>query len=290
MKYLVTAASGKLGTFVIDYLLKKTNAENIIAMIRDPKKAANLEQKGIEVRIADYTHEKAMEAAFQGVDKVLFISSNANPNTLSDPTFSRIDQHRAVINSLKNANVKFVAYTSLVNAKASKTFLAEDHRNTEKLLEESGLNYTVLRNNWYLENELSLLVNASKGNLFAYSSEEGKVGWALEREYAEAAANVLFIENPQLIYELGGTSSTYAELAKALKKATNTDFDVKKISQVEYKNLLKEAGLAENIAEALASFQNDIQNGVLDLPSNDLEILLERKPSSLFEGLKELIQ
>ena len=87
--YAVTGATGKLGRLVLDELLQKTDAKNVVALARDPSALQAYDQKGVQVRKADYDDPASLEAALQGVDRVLLISGNA--------VGQRERQHGAVI-------------------------------------------------------------------------------------------------------------------------------------------------------------------------------------------------
>ena len=97
----VTGATGQLGRLVIDALLKKVPAEQIVAAVRSPEKAADLAAKGVTVRKADYGQPDTLMSAFSGVDKLLLISGSE--------VGQREAQHQATINAAKSANVKFIA-------------------------------------------------------------------------------------------------------------------------------------------------------------------------------------
>ncbi len=142
----ITGATGQLGQHVIENLLKTTPASHLVAIVRNPKKAAPLSQRGIAVRQADYANEAALTTALQGVDKLLLISSSE--------VGQRTAQHRNVIQAAIAAKVKFIAYTSLLHADKSPLALADEHIETEKMLAESGIPHTLLRNGWYTENYL----------------------------------------------------------------------------------------------------------------------------------------
>ena len=75
--YAVTGATGKLGRLVLDELLEQTDATNIVALARDPSALQAYDQKGVQVRKADYDDPASLTAALQGVDRVLLISGNA---------------------------------------------------------------------------------------------------------------------------------------------------------------------------------------------------------------------
>jgi len=85
----VTGASGQLGRLVIESLLTRHPADHIVAVARDAAKVADLQARGVRVRLADYNHADALVAALQGVGKLLLISSSE--------VGQRVPQHRNVI-------------------------------------------------------------------------------------------------------------------------------------------------------------------------------------------------
>ena len=144
MKIGVTGASGQLGRLVVQQLLGSAQATDVVAIVRDPAKAADLAAAGVEIRSADYEDRASLDAAAAGLDRLLLISSNE--------VGRRFPQHINVIDAAKAAGVKHVVYTSAPKATTSALILAPEHKATEEYLESSGLEYTVLRNNWYTEN------------------------------------------------------------------------------------------------------------------------------------------
>ncbi len=283
-KYLLTGATGKLGKHVLRYLATYVPKNEIIALARDTAKAKELAGEGFEVRIGDYTNLDALKSAFQGVDRLLFISS------LPGGEISRQQQHSNVVEAAKQAGVTFIAYTSLANAAASKCIIAPDHAYTEQLILDSGIAHVFLRNNWYLENEKFVLDGALKTGTFAYGAGDGRVGWAPQRDYAEAAARVLSnVYDKKGILELSAPPATYGELAAALRAASGKEFEVASLSADEYQALLTKENLPEGFVNYQTAIHNDIKNGVLDVQSNDFAEVLGRPVTPLAEALKELL-
>lgn len=98
---LVTGATGHLGTATIDNLLKKNApASRVAALVRDVKKAAPLQAKGVALKTGDYFDVESLKKAFQGVDTLVFISSGELAN--------RVQQHRNVVDAAKAAGVKLL--------------------------------------------------------------------------------------------------------------------------------------------------------------------------------------
>lgn len=161
----ITGATGQLGHYVIESLKKTVPVSQIVAIVRNPAKAQALAAQGITVRQADYGDEAALTSALQGVEKLLLISSSE--------VGQRAPQHRNVINAAKAAGVKFIAYTSLLHADTSPLGLADEHIETEKMLADSGIVYTLLRNGWYSENYLASAPAVILGPLIVFETLAG---------------------------------------------------------------------------------------------------------------------
>ena len=123
-RVLVTGASGHLGALVIQQLLQAVPADAVAGMVRDSggEAAARLRALGIQVRTADYGRPDLLERAFAGIERALFISSNAFEG--------RVVEHRNVVEAAKRAGVA-LAYTSVLHAETSPLGLAAEHRETE---------------------------------------------------------------------------------------------------------------------------------------------------------------
>jgi NAD(P)H dehydrogenase (quinone) len=147
MKILVSGGTGQFGAATIKFLLKKISADNLVALVRDENKATELKAKGVVIKIGSYNDYGSLVGAMKGVEKVLLISGNDIAN--------RQKQHENVINAAKEAGVKHVVYTSFLRKNETKTsplgMVAKSHLETEKLLINSGLAYTIMLNNLYAE-------------------------------------------------------------------------------------------------------------------------------------------
>jgi len=204
----------------------------------------------------------------KGVDKLLFISSVPSQAT------PRLVQHTNVVRAAGKADVKYIAYTSFPHADTQTIPLAQDHKQTEKLIESSGFDYSFLRNNWYIENEANFLAVSKNNQPFVYSAGDGKTDWALEREYAEAAADVLLLDAPKKIYKFASPTFTYHDLGVAVQKATGNYFEIKSVSDAEYTANLESQGVDGAFVDTIIAFQAWIREGTLDVDSTDLPDVL----------------
>lgn len=265
MNILVTGATGKLGTKVVETLLKSVPAHQLAVSVRQPEKAEHLRARGVDVRHGDFDRPETLETAFQGIDRLLIISTDGDNET-------RIRQHTNAVNAAQRAQVGFIAYTSLANANESRLALAEVHRVTEEAIANTGIPYSFLRNNWYLENEIGTVQAVLAGAPWVTSAGTGKVGWALRQDYAEAAAAVLAGDGHEnTIYELSGPLMTQEELAAALGAVLGKDVPVQQVNDAAYADIMKKAGLPDPLVSFLVDIQRGIREGSLEIESNDFE-------------------
>jgi NAD(P)H dehydrogenase (quinone) len=283
MKMLVTGATGKLGTKVVETLLKNVPANQLAVSVRNPEKAEGLQARGVEVRHGDFNHPETLDSAFAGIDRLLIISADGDNET-------RIRQHTNAVAAAERAGVKFIAYTSIVNAKESRNLFAPTHQATEKAILKTGIPYSFLRNNWYLENETSSIQGVLAGAPWVTSAENGKVGWALQQDYAEAAAAVLSGNGHEnTIYELSGKLLTQEELASALGIVLGKEVPVQQVDDATYADIMKGVGVPDFLIPMIVEIQKSIREGTLDIKSNDFEKLLGRPVTPISEALRQMV-
>ncbi len=285
MKILVTGATGQLGSVVVETLLKKMPAKQIVVISRSAEKVLELQSKGLKAFQGDYDDLISLEKAMKGVDKVLLISS-------SDPV-NRMQQHRNVVDAAKKIGVKHIAYTgrSLRNVHTLENKLMVDHFLTEDYIRESGIAYIIYRNALYMD----VLVyyvgkNIFETGFFPLPAGDGKVAFALRKDIGEAIANSLVkieIKN-KIIKFTGNASYSFHDVAAALSELSGKEIKYMPLELDTYIEKMKETGLPERMIKLIADFNIDIKNGQEDEVTSEMEQALGRKPISLKEGLKIL--
>ncbi len=280
MKIAITGATGQLGNLVIEQLLQLTAAQNIVALVRNVDKAEHFKTQGIELREFDYDRPETLVPALLGIDKLLLISANEIGR--------RTPQHQAVIDAAKVAGVPYLAYTSLLRADTSPLGLAQEHRETEKLIQDSGITYTFLRNNWYSENYLAGVAHTIEiGTLFG-AAQDGRISSASRIDYAEAAAKVLTSTGHEnKTYELAGSESfSLSDLATFIGQAVNKDIIYQNLSAEEYTQGLTQAGLPAGLVDVIVDADIQTIQGAMYSDSKDLEQLIGHKTTSIQDAIK----
>ena len=197
---------------------------------------------------------------------VVFINSWIDFLNPSSVTFLEnivmINANSARIAAAERSGVKFIAYTSLANTQESTNLFAPTHKATEKAIKKTGISYSFLRNNWYLENEISSIQGVLAGAPWVTSVGNGKVGWALQQDYAEAAAAVLSnIAHENTIYELSGSFCLRRNLFFVLGVILGKEVPVQQIDDSNYTEIMKSAGLPDFVVTILVDIQRSIPEG-----------------------------
>lgn len=281
MTILVTGASGNLGRHVVTALLDRgVAASDIVAGVRTPEKAAPLTALGVRVVPLDYTEPATIDAALEGVDRVLLISGSEIGN--------RVPGHLNVIEAARAVGVEKFVYTSAPKATTADYLLAPEHRATEEAIAAAGLPAVILRNNWYHENYTQDVLGAAQSGVIAAAVGQARVASASRRDFAEAAAVVL-IEDGHLgaVYELAGDVAwTYDELAAAASEVLGRDVAYVAMTAEQKQATLEQFGLPAEVAQVVVGIDLAIGQGVLADTDGTLARLIGRPTTPLVEGLR----
>ena len=281
----VTGATGNLGGLVVHDLLDRgVPPSDVVAAVRSPETAADLAEKGVQVRNADYDQPETLQTAFDGVDRLLLISSSE--------VGQRVPQHQNVVDAAEDNDVDLLAYTSMLRADTSPMELATEHRATEDALRESDLSVVLLRNGWYLENYTEQLDQALERGALVGSAGDGRISAAARADYAAAAAAVLTEDgHAGAAYELGGDEAfTMDDLTAEITRQSGTEVVYHDLPVEEYKEVLVEAGLPEPQAAVFADSDRGIAEGHLYTESDDLHRLIGRPTTSMEEAVADALE
>ncbi|MEU2506441.1 NAD(P)H-binding protein [Streptomyces sp. NPDC007863] len=249
---LVTGANGNLGSATLAAL----RARGAVAM-------GGSRTPGEGMRGLDFDDHASVDLA--GVSTLVLVSAGYAEDD------QVVGRHAAVLDAAVRDGVRHVVYTSLTTAGDHLGF-ALAHRATERLVRESGLPWTILRNGLYAELFGGLLMWTGSGVESAFG--DGALAAVVREDLAEAAAIVAANAAPHSgrVYDLVGTPITARQVADELGVAHGA------ISLGEYRRrLLDETpGLLPFQPPMLASIATGIRHGFLDGTAPDLTDLLGR--------------
>ncbi|MCO5969758.1 SDR family oxidoreductase [Actinoallomurus soli] len=267
---IVTGATGQLGRLVIDGLLEKVPADQVVAAVRSPEKAADLAARGVQVREADYDRPETLRPAFEGGTRLLLISGSE--------VGRRVPQHAAAVQAAQGAGLPHIVYTSAPHADTSVLGLAAEHKATEEIIRETGLTYTLLRNNWYSEMYVPAITQAVETGAVIGGAGDGRIGSATRADYAAAAVAVLTeAGHENRIYELAGDVAwSLGDLAAEISRASGKEIVYRNLPAEEHRAALIAAGVPEAFADVLVDVDRGIATGALADTPGDLKALIGR--------------
>jgi NAD(P)H dehydrogenase (quinone) len=279
MSVVVTGATGHLGRLVVDGLLAVLPADQVVAVVRDKARAADLAERGVELRVADYDRPESLAGVFRAGDVVLLISASE--------VGRRVPQHTAVIDAARDAGVARLAYTGVLGGPAADFRLADEHKATEQAILDSGLPYTFLRNGWYHENYTERIPVQLEHGVVG-SAGDGRIGSASRADYAAAAVAVLTTGGHEgRAYELSGDQAwTLAEYAAELSRLSGREVAHTDVPAEVLEGILTGAGVPAPVAAVLVDVDvSGIRRGLLAGGTGDLARLIGRPTTPLADAM-----
>ena len=282
-RILVTGASGNIGRLTLKHLLKRVPANYIVGLARDPGKAADLAADGIEIRKGDYFDYEGLVRAFEGIDKVMLVSTHAFTD--------RNTQHENAINAAKQSGVTHIVYMPIIHNADSAIKLpqvTDEDLFVEEKLKASGLTYTLVRHPPFLENIQGYVGGDPLQKGVLTPAGTGKAGYACREELAEAHAVVLTeAGHENKSYSLyGDPAVSFSNIAQILSDISGKPVPFKTVSDQEYIANLVSAGLPEPAAGFVLMWVHGVNAGEWEGKTGDLEKLLGRKPTTPAQFLR----
>jgi NAD(P)H dehydrogenase (quinone) len=284
-RLLVTGTSGNLGKAVVAEL-RRLGAKTVIAATRTPGKHQELAALGVEEREADFDRPETLQAAFRGVERLLLVSTDS----LHAPEV-RIKQHRAAIQAAVGAGVEHVVYTSLPNAHPTEgPSIPDDHFWTEVALFESGLNWTILRNNLYAEVILRFAHFALKtGKLVSATQSRGR-SYVTREDCARTAAAALLNSTGKAIYDVTGPASvTHEQVASVLSRLSGKSIQHVNVTSEEVEKGLVAAGIPQFAARSVRELDEETSRGYHAIVTTTVTNLTGRVPLSVEDFLQATV-
>jgi uncharacterized protein YbjT (DUF2867 family) len=227
---------------------------------------------GIEIATADYNQLETLLAALKGVDKVFLVAPRAQ---------NLVALERKVVDAIKQAGGAHIVKLSAMGGRAA--IYPRQHAESEDYIKSSGMPYTFLRPNGFMQNLINYNATTINANNAFYGCQgEGKVSQVDLRDVAAVAVKALTEDRHQgMTYTLTGPRAlTNAELAQILSDDLGREIRYIDMPGEQFKQALLAAGRPEWSANGLIDLQQHYRSGGASAVTNDVEQLLRRKPRS----------
>jgi uncharacterized protein YbjT (DUF2867 family) len=278
-KILVTGASGTIGSETVRHL--REAGESVRAAVHSPEKAGPLSSLGAEVVKLDYASEASIDAALEGIDRVMLITPFVEHPVPDVQRFVARAQEKGVA---------FIVRLSAAGADASSGFaLSREHGLGENVVRESGIRWAVLQPNFFMDNFVNFQAESIKAQGAFYGASGGKpVAYVSSRDVGAVAAAILRAPDAHAAktYVLTGAEGVTDEAAAALL----SDLVGKAVRYVDLTPEQVEAGAKQQgapgwQAAALGGLENVKRQGWAAGVSPAVEEITGRKPESLKDFL-----
>jgi len=281
---LIAGATGTVGRAVLDEVRKtKSPAKAMYRSADDAKKAP----EGVPSVIADFADKASMRRALEGVETIFLVCS---------PVPQLVELESNAIEACKESRVKHVVLNSATGAEDYPKSFPSWHRAVEDKLKASGLGYTILRPNSFMQNIVAFNAPSIRAQgVFYAAMGTAKLSFIDVRDVGAAAAKTLTSPDAHAgkTYELDGPEAVdYAEVAERISRVTGRSVRYLNIPEEAQRKAMLEMGLPEWQVTALLDLQqyysvlgkggevNDVLARLLGRAPNTLEqFLLEFKDS-----------
>lgn len=278
---LVTGASGQLGRLAVEWLLNHYDGP-IIAVSRNLEKLSDLASRGVTVREADFDKPETLADAFAGANRLLLVSTDA----LAVPG-QRVKQHTDAVQAAVKSGVQHIVYTSIQNPEGSACLIAPDHYATEEAIKESGLSYTILRNNLYADNLLPSLPQAVATGQLANASGNGKTAYVTRQDCANTAAAALASSNTdkRTLNVTGSEALSGNDIARIVGEITGKSIQYVPLPTDTMVGIFESFGLPNGLAQAYVSFDTASAKGEYAQTATSVQDLTGNAPTSVKQFL-----
>jgi uncharacterized protein YbjT (DUF2867 family) len=276
---LVTGATGKFGKEV----LKRLSGQNlsVAALARNPEKAQSLVPEGVSIRFGDLSRPETLDAALDGVEKVL-LASSADPNQGQNQS--------NLVQAAKKAGIRYIVKLSAIGAEADSPILvARAHARTERELSESGIPHTNLRPNFFMQNMLNSAGTIVSRGEFYSCARNGKGGYVDVGDIAAVAAACLATDGHagQNYLITGSESLSLYDIAAKLSAAVGKDIRYVDLPPDAFRQALLKAGYPEWRVDGLVALFSECAEGKMDVVTDVVQKVAKKQPVTFDEFARQ---
>src|ERR671932_886208 len=278
---LVTGATGTVGSEVVKQLLSAKGQKEEDMIIKAAARSANdstSRNSGLQAVELDFNKPDTLSAALRGVDK-LFLLTPFQSNM--------VDLTSNLVNEAKNAGVKYIIKQSVLGADAEQAITPSRlHRQAEKIIEESGIPFTFLRPNFFMQNFVTFYSHFIKTQgAFYVPAGDAKASFVDVRDIAAVAVQVLNgnkngeSKHIRKAYDItGGEAISYGQAAEILSKEIGKKVNYVNISDEDTRKGMKDMGADDWTINSMIELFGTTRAGYLSEVSPAVEQITGNKP------------
>ncbi len=276
---LITGASGNVGREVLKQIA--ATGEQVRAAFQSVGKAS-IAPSGVDIVTMDYNQPETLQKALKGVERVFLVG----PPTPNLPALER-----KAVDEIKRSEARYVVKLSAMGGRGA--IFPRQHADSEDYIKSSGLTYTFLRPNGFMQNFINYnAATINTQNAFYGSQGDGQVSHIDIRDIAAVAVKTLTGNGHEgKAYTLTGPEAlSNARVAEILSEDTGREINYVDLPTERFKEALIGAGLPEWSADALVDLQQFYRAGKASEVTGEVEQLLGRRPISFEQFSRDYAQ
>ena len=281
---LVTGASGNIGSEVVNQLLGVAPAVSIKAAVHSRQNVKKV-RDGDRVKVIpiDYNEPDTLREALKDVDKLFLLT----PDVPNAP-----DLASNAVSEAKKTGIRHIVKQSVMGADLEADVgTMRLHRQVEEIIEQSGIPFTFLRPNEFMQNFINFHSPSIKGNnAFYIPLEDAKVSLVDVRDIAAIAVKSLIDEDKHKnkTYLITGPEAlSYHQVAEVLSNATGRKISYVNISEEEAKAAMKEIGMSDWLINTVSELSDYFRKGKASEISSAVKEVTGRKPISFSQFARD---
>jgi uncharacterized protein YbjT (DUF2867 family) len=267
MTYLVTGATGEVGSRVVELLLERGERPRVF--VRDAQKARTRFGDGVDIAVGDLSDESSLPSALDGIDALFLVNSG--------PEIARRDELAA--NVAKAAGVRHLVKLSSMDAKQD-VGTGVWHARGEAAIRASGITFTFVRSTGFMVNALFWAVSVKAGGVVRSATGHGKIPFIHTDDVAGVATEALTSReyDGQSLPITGPEALSYAEMAAKIGAVIGKPVRFEAIREEVVRQRTSADGDSEEMIAAHLSIYRAIREGRMAEVTGNVECVLERKP------------
>jgi uncharacterized protein YbjT (DUF2867 family) len=266
---LVIGATGRIGSELVKLLTQ--NGESVRAATRNPSTVSSRFPNTVDVVEFDYERPQTFAPALVGVEKV-FLIVRPGDNHSDKAAMPLID-------AAKKAKVQRIVDVTAMGVEQDDTFML---RILEKYIEASGISYTHLRPNWFMQNLNSgpMFADIKATGALHLPAADAKISFIDLRDIAAVGfAALTETHHARMAYTLTGKESlSYFQVVEKISRVAGKEISYIPINEDIAREALGKGGIPRDIIERWADFHRKVRQGFCSPVSTDIELVLGRSP------------
>ncbi len=281
---LITGASGNVAGGIIPQMVKK--GVGVKAYVRDAAKGEKLKAKcvkGVEIVVGDFLDAAKLEAALQGMDAVI---------SITPPSPEAAKQASVITQAAVRAGVRHIIRLSAIGASPdAPTDNGKLHYQTDAEIMESGIPYTILRPNFFMQNLLMSVPTLQSQGAMYWGMGEGAMGIIDVRDVADSLASLGIYggHHGQIYVQTGPESLSFADMAEIIGEALGKPVKYNAIPVEAVGEAIRGFGMGEWFAQVMMDYSRAYARGWGDFLNGNVEAITDKPPRSFAQFVKEIL-